>query len=123
MNYELTKKLKDAGFPFKIGLYEYRHCEGHIDDKDSWDEYMGKCAGYGDSGKCSCICHSIPTLSELIEACGDSFYSINKRNKGDYFCIGNKTGIIDEGDYYSTPEEAIANLWLALKENKGGIDN
>lgn len=61
-------------------------------------------------------------LSELIEACGDDFESLVKREedwaayvtedayKGDcvYDCCGYRIG--------STPEEAVAKLWLALNK-------
>lgn len=95
MNYELAKKLKDAGFPFK---------KLFIDDLDYY----------------------IPTLSELIEACDP------KSGKfGDFYlqCLGSKlwnAGFtvfhvnprveVDSHRFEgSTPEEAVANLYLALK--------
>lgn len=118
MNYELAKQLKDAGFPFKVGTYEYRHCEGHLDSKEEWNDYMDKCSGQGGEGQCSCICHSIPTLSELIEACGEGFNTLTRYGKsvtsgyrawgwnGDDDCDG------------STPEEAVARLWLELNKKQ-----
>ncbi len=97
MNYELAKQLKDAGFP----VIKHEHHGGQV----TWDT---------------------PTLSELIEACGDNFealclsnypkgnkfwqaYPIDEAYKGDCIkdCCGYETG--------DTPEEAVAKLWLALR--------
>jgi hypothetical protein len=52
-----------------------------------------------------------PTLSELIEACGKDFEMLVQRNAGQ--CWGAVGGV--HGDVRgSTPEEAVARLWLAL---------
>jgi len=100
MDYKLAKELKDAGFPLKP------HFERGKDTADN--EY------------------ELPTLSELIEACGDSL-----------IIHGPGTSDINENYYYpsmtlwtafyqrgsnevrtegSTPEEAVARLWLALNK-------
>lgn len=82
MNYELAKKLKEAGFPH-MRIY-------------------------------------FPTLSELISACGENF-SLEKEEGENWIAHS----LIDPSsnphkfvDYISktgpTPEEAVANLWLAL---------
>lgn len=78
MNYELAKKLKDAGFP-QDGIGQF------IDVK-----------------------LASPTLSELIEACGDKFRGLSKRAN---WRAQDVMGIEEFGD---TPEEAVANLYLAL---------
>lgn len=85
MNYELAKQLKEAGFPQSRDGVEFISIKGQM-------EYF------------------IPTLSELIEACGDSFEELTK--------IENNwvvTGGYQEGKG-STPEEAVANLWLELNK-------
>ena len=71
----------------------------------------------------------VPTLKELIEACGEGFTTL-ERKIGNPF---NYTGIPDKtvwwsarmgdrlGDYVnpgSTPEEALARLWLALNTKR-----
>ena len=99
MNYELAKKLKDAGFPlyspdlFSAGVWE-------IDTK----------------------AFHVPTLSELIEACGENFASLgNCRKEGKRFWLAEywnnpgmqAPGLRIEGN---TPEEAVANLWLQLHD-------
>jgi hypothetical protein len=55
----------------------------------------------------------VPALSELIDACGDEkeFHL----NKLEGFCQARKNNQIGEG---STPEEAVARLWLALQNTK-----
>lgn len=52
------------------------------------------------------------TLSELIEACGDSFLMLVHPNKGirdDWSAFG-----VPNNGFGSTPEEAVAELYLAL---------
>ena len=97
MEYGLAKKLKDAGFPQEL-------------DKPVWDEV---------DGLVTSDTHSlIPTLSELIEACGDEFNSLTKRANfwicNDCECNMGSDGEITRG---ATPEEAVANLWLELNKN------
>lgn len=108
MDYQLSRKLKDAGF--HQGHPVDHHLGGVWIDKDDIKEYHE--SGYPDE------CY-VPTLSELIEACGESFESLNRNQDqgwdawGIYDCCeehgaGRK---ILNGD---TPEEAVANLWLEL---------
>ncbi len=104
MNYELAKQLKEAGFP-----------QGRIDE-----------------GHCNqCDCHlgdaHIPTLSELIEACPKELPE-GKEGWGkhpfdlSWFCNEWRAGylLIDDAyflkEFGTTPEEAVAKLWLALKQ-------
>ncbi len=87
MNYELAKKLKDAGFP---------EMEWRI------EQFLK----HGPA--------KLPTLSELIEACGDSLGDLTRTDSGwmtNCENIGNNPQT--EG---STPEEAVANLWLELNK-------
>ena len=63
-----------------------------------------------------------PTLSELIEACGNRF-GILERDKatGAWNCVSDIKGdgeTVAEGSYAvaETPEEAVAILWLALNK-------
>ena len=62
--------------------------------------------------------YKVPTLSELIEACGDKFYGLHKVVGGQWLAF-----IYDMDDcsqqlevYAGTPEEAVARLWLALNK-------
>lgn len=95
MNYELAKELKDAGFPQPTGLEHPLEWRGKID-----------CA-YG-------VCVYFPTLTELIEKCGDAFDCLMKHQVLDiaWYATGNvMPGFTGEG---KTREEAVARLWLAL---------
>lgn len=107
MNYELAKELKEAGFPQKTGMYaRAEKCDCKVFGLDA-------------------LCHMayIPTLSELIEACGEGFASLHKTNKqtdhnelSDWWVA---KGLLAEPATYgdregATPQEAVARLWLAL---------
>lgn len=93
MNYELVKELKDAGFPFA----QYRPKHQTTD----------------------------PTLSELIEACGGGVLLWGCEFHGWYaseqLCPARHTlkDTIDAEPQGSTPEEAVARLWLALRLPRG----
>ena len=93
MNYELAKKLKEAGFPPRD-----RRCMACV------ETHLG------------CDMTVMPPLSELIEACGEKFGSLT-RSYGDTVF---KWKAIDSehqiGRLANTPEEAVAELWLALNK-------
>lgn len=113
MTYELAKKLKDAGFP-----------QPNVDEKakGDWVSDGGIVIWDRNRDEDDMDFIYIPTLSELIEACGDRFLQLNKVYVGkiEWFA----TGIISEGrintdrslngEFESTPEIAVANLWLEL---------
>lgn len=109
MNYELAKQLKDAGFDIRLlSKYEAQEAKKECIVFDETKEYLG-------GGK---LCYEVPTLSELIEACGDIVLWKN----GDEWSadVFNGKGEIYIDEYFSaengaTPEEAVANLWLALQ--------
>ena len=92
MTHELAKQLKDAGFP------------------QEGNKYQGPQKEAGEATLSNELV-LIPTLSELIEACGDISFSLNKTNTG--FWIESVKG---DTETYPTPEEAVANLWLALNK-------
>ena len=102
MNYELAKELKDAGFPQdgKEGLYV--DFEGKVefegDPKNPKIEDLFYC----------------PTLSELIEACGDKFIQLEKSLN--WWAIGEDEPLEPQQYEGNTPEEAVARLWLALNK-------
>ena len=87
IDYELAKLLKDAGFP------QLR--------KETWDEERGEF-------------YFVPTLPELIEACGYPIYL--NANHEDYWYAKNAThseAVVVEA---KTKEEAVARLWLKLND-------
>jgi len=88
MNYELAKKLKDAGYP------------------------ITKCIDNG----CDVVELHHPSLSELIEACiGNGRIQLNIAEDGCGVWWGTKhaKSVFEEG---KTPEEAVSNLWLELNK-------
>ena len=94
MNYELAKQLKDAGFPQESNIICY---------------FRNPITGEEGGG-----CYAESTLSELIEACGNSGETIKLQiNPDGYTTAKNLSG--DEG-YGKNPEEAVANLWLELNK-------
>jgi len=99
VKYELAKELKDAGFPqfFSEGMSYY-------DKKGTFVE--SACSEYNDDQDWNI---RVPTLSELIEACGDGFEKLHLAG-GKFHAVGD--GVI--WGVEDTPEEAVARLWLAL---------
>lgn len=104
LSYELCKKLKEAGFPLKETIVY--QVEPGIAESMGFVEIDGK--------------HYMqPYLSELIEACGEEFKSLdlyNSEGDGRYWSADAVRGLMDykttSGD---TPEEAVCHLYLALK--------
>lgn len=125
MNYELVKQLKDAGYKFRkdedgqeFPYFTYgtdepiEHC-AYCDNKVFIDQDTYEI-------------HYLPTLSELIEKCGDDGIFLWKYNKvwcakavdPVYHCFTDE--YIDDKfspQKGSTPEEAVAKLWLELNNN------
>jgi hypothetical protein len=94
ISYELAQELKDAGFPqgaHKLSCY----------DNGCYEALGNAC---------------VPTLEELIEACGESLLVLER--EADRWIGRGLAG--DTSDYRraegSTAAEAIARLWLALHE-------
>lgn len=99
ISYELAKKLKEAGFYNK---YE------KINKENNKKKFL-KLKGVLTFGQPDLS----PTLSELIEACGDKIQVIYFGNECGAESF--ETGDRGRGD---TPEEAVANLWLEINERK-----
>jgi hypothetical protein len=93
MDNELAKELKQAGFPQSI----------HYNERGVAD-YLETDA----NGKTHII--SVPTLEELVEACGVDFHSVERFSYAPFLARGRQimqtTG--------QTPTEAVARLWLTL---------
>lgn len=117
LSYETARALKDAGFPFEDISDEIR---GHrIDDREPRPdiEEMSK-VGFVGGGRIPFVVFlgdafsvfKIPTLSELIEAVGGGFFKL----------IHTSTDVLWTAETLTakgtgkTPEEAVANLYLAL---------
>lgn len=95
MTYELCKQLKDAGFPQKSAQEHPLYIKEY--DKEAVQ---------------------VPTLSELIDACGDDFTNLNRFKEKFQTNRSFPEAPYKTGDWYwfDTPEEAVANLWLELNK-------
>ncbi len=88
MNYELARKLKEAGFSQDGKTGSQYYPEGENGDKII-----------------------IPTLSDLIEALGYDFSSLSQQGTKQWEA---KSLMKRETFEASNPEEAVAGLWLKL---------
>ena len=117
MEYSLAKKLKDAGFPQKgDGMW---FCE--MDSPAGGSSYDLRSTplpgfalneGYDTSYQ--------PTLLELLNECGEDFHELKRVTKyasigSDWYAVSTTQGIYS--GIFTDPSEALASLWLALKEN------
>lgn len=140
LSYEICTRLRDAGFQQDEGLLLAE------EDKEKWGWFT--CEGRGDAYidkelvkgtgafreelfhfyepyEESVYC---PTLSELIEACGDGFRCLEKCFKNSETKCGLVNVACEEDgwmavattcDFFAkTQEEAVANLYLSLHEKK-----
>lgn len=112
ITYELALKLKDAGFPRDI-RGRLGHATADWVTPDTPEGFL-----------------LAPTLSELIEACGDGFkglfppFVVEPAGWLAVEKIGSLSVLEDGGLEFthwsfwngSTPEEAVAELWLALNK-------
>lgn len=89
MNHELAQKLKDAGFP------QIRGIAVEAEGKSMYGVYF-------------------PDLSELIESCSDKFLSLHRSNQKVPSWMA--FGTVEPTISFDSPEEAVANLWLALNK-------
>jgi hypothetical protein len=91
ISYQLAKKLKDAGFP-QSELARAQRKAGY--------DYV-----------------SMPTLSILIEACGEDFGALGREPNCWLAC----EYISERGEWKNahdgeSPEEAVARLWLSINQ-------
>jgi len=106
LSYETAKRLKEAGFP-----------------KETFQLLDGK-TGVDDPKHYTAI--GEPTLSELIEQCGDSFAALLNVSGSKVGFVACEPGDFSNGPFIlldltrakKTPSEAVAALYLALNEKK-----
>lgn len=113
MDYSLAKKLKDAGFLQKLKTGSGFYYSGKIC-------YMGDCDDGLHTIGCGCCGGSfkgdlikVPSLSELIEACGGEAFRLSRNSEGRWFSSYGLLLKWEPGEG-ATPEEAVATLWLNL---------
>lgn len=110
ISYELAKQLKEAGFKQTF------HNPEHYIEKES-DAKFGDVVALNPEKFIS-----IPTLSELIEACmlksKDNAFILSVLNGWKCTAGFNNGGKQPVASYKlgNSPEEAVANLWLELKK-------
>lgn len=98
MTYELAKELKDAGYPQPI-------------QPTGGGKYMGL---YNANGNVEGAEAYIPTISQLIEACGsEHFLLCRDPNTGDKPWYARTMTARGDG---VTAEETVGHLWLALNK-------
>lgn len=110
-NYELCKKLKEAGFPQKGDVWYGERPKIYGGVQEFYDgEYLYDAGGF-EPGE-----HDVykPSLEELIDACGDKFSCIERQEDGSFYCGERYYEEFNEFSCGSTPFEAVANLWLTL---------
>jgi hypothetical protein len=122
MKYELAAQLRDAGFPMTKSVFiagmgmtignlpfnekGYLTCES-IDPPR-----------IGDRDKVGVECYPVapnPTLSELIEACGEDFDALIRVNEKQWNAHA-KRKLFDgsDGRIAELPKEAVAKLYLSI---------
>jgi len=114
MNYKLAKQLKDAGFP-QIGESDnYIKKDGRTHDEIIAEMNVAVEHQYVEIEESDCL---VPTLSELIEACGEGFPFLTKKGNVWVCCDPDsaKYNVITEG---KTPEEAVGKLYIKLNNAK-----
>lgn len=105
MDCALAKELYDAGFP-KSPTFKCCTDTPHIVCSETDGIARDSCHMKVDNS---------PTLSELIEACGTGLTILE--NWGDsWTAYEERQDLIGKRASGTTPEEAVARLWLALKK-------
>jgi hypothetical protein len=102
---ELAKELNGAGFP---NIQDVQHRQGR--------EFLtpdGRISVYSLGEAATTEDWFLPTLSELIAACEEKFFSLIL-DGGKWRCTA--SGYEGYDDLYSAPSEAVARLWLALNK-------
>lgn len=114
MTYELCKKLKEAGFPQKGKII----CKHGLSPNDVHGHLTPEYAAKEPDFVCTALTAIAPTLDELIDACGDNHFELERdwfNNKDKWRAITWWDGNVMSG-FGSISEEAVANLWLALNK-------
>jgi hypothetical protein len=104
IEYDLAKQLRDAGFPQTPthGIGCWWTWEGYVykAEKDIPKKYRG-------------VWFLNPTLTELINACGDQFFSVMLTD-GLWSAHGLRMHV--GGSAGTSPDSVVARLWLRMKE-------
>lgn len=101
--YDLALALKEAGFPQPKHRMDISNGCCHYGNK-KWIEKPNYCG---------CFVMQ-PTLSELIEACGSEYLILQKKNTQLWYASAKEHEWLNG----STPEIAVANLYLQINSKK-----
>ena len=113
ITYELAKELKEAGFPKEDWVEE-----GYYEDFKANNLTLKEPMPLPNKPKFG---YQMPTLSELIEACGEEFSVLTKRG-GEYEAKSRGKMLSQKITDFKvvikgvSPEEAVAKLWLELNK-------
>lgn len=119
LTYEDCKELKDAGFPQGESLdnvIAYGTAFAYLHNGNPSEELLNKYTNalkslkemYKDDKEYVYV----PTLAELIEACGEGFFVLQRGVNNHWVAsIGESNHFL--GD---SPEQAVKNLWIALNK-------
>lgn len=118
MTYELAKELKEAGWPQDIERGDTYFADDKLPTLNELDQMELETVS-GEKNPIYC-----PTLSELVEACGEDFACLGKQNSPPGTRTGKWIALTSTDPMYNryperegdTPEEAVARLWLALNK-------
>lgn len=148
MDYNLALKLKNAGFP-QDPTYPARGLrlpameiiwsdrdpitkEGNWrqlvkprkDLVDGWEVRDSKIFTLNELKTAKDVA-KVPTLEELIDACGNNLKTLYKINQGNWWVASNQSAEMASWENFEglhcdgvTPSEAVSRLWLALNVNK-----
>ena len=129
MNYELAKKLKDAGFPQEPAMEMPNSLEEVIGDFYWMFPTEGGCGGlawlHKDEYERAITREGWttvkgPTFEELVVAIGKDFESLCVSISGMEYGFAAMNSVRKKDDQLvargKTPTETIANLWLAIKK-------
>jgi hypothetical protein len=104
MHHDLARELKEAGFP-NIGDVQHRQGRTFLSPDGTERIYS-----LGDEAPTDNW--FVPTLSELIEACGEVDLHLQHFVGADWGASGGP-----EVGHGPTAEEAVARLWLAINKS------
>ncbi len=108
MEYELAKELKDAGFPqFDT---QFAWADVNIGGKN-WEKRI-----VPNNFQADIEFVAAPTLPELIDACGDRFFCLQKKETvdgGHWLALGSDNYGAQTG---KTCKVAVAKLYIEIKE-------
>lgn len=113
MNYELVRQLKDAGFPQNTSQWILYTIDSPSAEANSkvYHALREEDLGLVEINEIL----ADPTLSELIEACGDQFLELSRHNEKEWI----STRLYNKKVYFlkdSSAEGAVAKLWLVINK-------